>query len=171
MTLGSDVRPAGVEGWLTAEQAAVLAAAAAACPADGEIVEIGSFRGLSTIVLATHAPEGAAIVAIDPHAGNDRGPRELDGYRPPRRPPTGSPSSATSPPPECAIGSVTSAPARPMPTARSHGEIDVLYIDGAHRYAAGAGRHPRLGAACDGRRHAARPRRLLVGRCDGGDRA
>ena len=58
----------------------MLASAAAACPADGEIVEIGSFRGLSTIVLATHAPEGAAVVAIDPHAGNDRGPRELDGY-------------------------------------------------------------------------------------------
>ena len=76
----NDVRPPGVEGWLTAGQAAMLAAVAAACPPDGEIVEIGSFRGLSTIVLAAHAPEGAAIVAIDPHAGNDRGPGELDGY-------------------------------------------------------------------------------------------
>ena len=74
------LRPPGVEGWLTEEQAEMLASAAAACPADGEIVEIGSFRGLSTIVLATHAPEGAAVVAIDPHAGNDRGPRELDGF-------------------------------------------------------------------------------------------
>ena len=37
-------------------------------------MEIGSFRGRSTIVLARGAGE---VVAIDPHAGSDRGPREL----------------------------------------------------------------------------------------------
>ena len=44
------------------------------------IVEIGSFRGRSTIVLASAAPEGVEVVAIDPHAGNDRGPQEIDGF-------------------------------------------------------------------------------------------
>ena len=130
-----DVRPAGVDGWLTAEQAAVLAAVAAACPDNGEIVEIGSYRGLSTIVLATHAPEGATIVAIDPHAGNDRGPGELEGFAV-----------------EAATDRVTfernlvAAGVRhrvrhvAAGSSDAHGsvagEIDVLFIDGAHRYAA-----------------------------------
>jgi predicted O-methyltransferase YrrM len=130
-----DVRPADVEGWLTAEQAEVLAAAAAACPDDGEIVEIGSYRGLSTIVLAAHAPDGVAIVAIDPHAGNDRGPGEIYGYTA-----------------EAAADRV--AFERNLDTAgvrhrvrhvvahsadahgAVHATIDVLYVDGAHRYAA-----------------------------------
>ena len=41
------------------------------------IVEIGSFRGRSAIVLARAAPEGAEVVAIDPHLGSDRGPQEI----------------------------------------------------------------------------------------------
>ena len=46
-----------------------------------QIVEIGSFRGRSTIVLAGAAPDdGVKVVAIDPHAGNDRGPQEIDGF-------------------------------------------------------------------------------------------
>src|SRR5688572_4883233 len=69
-----------IDGWLTDAQAELLARVAAACPPDGEIVEIGSFRGKSTVVLAQAAAEGVAIVAIDPHAGNDRGPQEIDGY-------------------------------------------------------------------------------------------
>ena len=50
------------------------------CRPAGRIVEIGSFRGRSMIVLARAAPEGVEIVAIDPHAGNDRGPQEIDGF-------------------------------------------------------------------------------------------
>src|SRR5262249_55325200 len=38
---------------------------------------IGSFRGRSTIVLARAAAEGVAVVAIDPHLGSDRGPQEI----------------------------------------------------------------------------------------------
>jgi predicted O-methyltransferase YrrM len=113
----------------------MLAAAAAGCPNDGEIVEIGSFRGLSTIVLATHAPEGAAIVAIDPHAGNDRGPGELHGF-------TVEAASDR----DVFERNLVAAGVRHRVRhvgARSadahdavHGEIDVLYVDGAHRYAA-----------------------------------
>lgn len=121
------------EGWLTDEQAAMLAAAAAACPPDGEIVEIGSFRGRSTIVLARAAPEGAAVVAIDPHAGNDRGPRELDGY------------AAEAAADRAAFErNLVEAGVRHrvrhvaqfshLAHGEVHGTVDVLFIDGAHRY-------------------------------------
>jgi predicted O-methyltransferase YrrM len=66
-----------VEGWLTEAQARRLYDAAAAVAAGGgvvRVVEIGSFRGRSAIVLA-HA--GAELVCIDPHAGSDRGPQEI----------------------------------------------------------------------------------------------
>jgi len=69
-----------VDGWLTPDQAGRLYAAAATCPAGGTIVEIGSFRGRSTIVLASAAVDGVAVVAIDPHVGTDRGPREIRGH-------------------------------------------------------------------------------------------
>ena len=42
----------------------------------GAIVEIGSFRGRSAIVLR-RAPAGVEVVCIDPHAGSDRGPQEI----------------------------------------------------------------------------------------------
>jgi predicted O-methyltransferase YrrM len=70
----------GVDGWLSADQAARLYAAGSEVASGEQIVEIGSFRGRSTIVLASAAPDGVEIVAIDPHAGNDRGPKELSGF-------------------------------------------------------------------------------------------
>jgi predicted O-methyltransferase YrrM len=63
-----------VEGWLTEAQAARLFAAAASVAPDGRVVEIGSFRGRSAIVLAG---TGVEVVCVDPHAGSDRGPREI----------------------------------------------------------------------------------------------
>jgi methyltransferase family protein len=66
-----------VEGWLTEAQARRLHDAAAAVGACGDavrVVEIGSFRGRSAIVLAG---AGADVVCIDPHAGSDRGPQEI----------------------------------------------------------------------------------------------
>lgn len=70
----------GVEGWLTDDQVAALHDAAAAVPDGGRIVEIGSFRGRSTIVLAAASAPSVSVVAIDPHAGNDRGPQQWDGF-------------------------------------------------------------------------------------------
>ena len=44
---------ADVDGWMSPGQASTLYDAATRCPAGGSIVEIGSFRGRSTIVLAS----------------------------------------------------------------------------------------------------------------------
>ena len=52
-----------------------------ACERPGRIVEIGSFRGRSTIVLRRAAAPGVELVAIDPHGGGDRGPQEISAGR------------------------------------------------------------------------------------------
>jgi predicted O-methyltransferase YrrM len=72
-------RVEGVQGWMSDDQAARLWERARAVPEGGRIVEIGSYHGRSAIVLATAAPQAAEVVAIDPHAGNDRGPRQWTG--------------------------------------------------------------------------------------------
>ncbi len=75
-----------IEGWMTDGQAALLWSSATALgerrPTGGrvpQIVEIGSYRGRSMTILAAAAPADASIVAIDPHAGNDRGPQQWQG--------------------------------------------------------------------------------------------
>jgi hypothetical protein len=66
-----------VDGWLTEAQARRLWEAARRLSPPARIVEIGSFRGRSTIVLGRAAAEGVEVVAIDPHGGGDRGPQEI----------------------------------------------------------------------------------------------
>jgi hypothetical protein len=71
----SDIGAAlAIEGWLTEGQARRLWAAGSRARPEGAVVEIGSFRGRSAVVLARAA---GALVAIDPHAGSDRGPQEI----------------------------------------------------------------------------------------------
>ena len=70
-------RAADVEGWLTPEQGRKLFDAARGLGPGASVVEIGSFRGRSMIVLAQAAPDDASVVAIDPHGGGDRGPGEI----------------------------------------------------------------------------------------------
>jgi predicted O-methyltransferase YrrM len=60
----------GIGGWLTREQARLLYERAAHLPPGARIVEIGSHHGRSTIVLAKAAPE-AEIIAIDPYSEGD----------------------------------------------------------------------------------------------------
>lgn len=124
----------GVAGWMTRGQSDLLHRAAAACPPGGRIVEIGSFQGRSTIVLAGAAPAGAEIYAIDPHAGNDRGPQEIEGF-----------AAEAADDHARFLANLEAAGVADRVTHvrefsqeafdRVPGPIDVLYVDGAHRYA------------------------------------
>ena len=124
----------GVEGWLSEDQARRLWNAALEVNGPGQIVEIGSFRGRSTIVLSRAAAEGVQIVAIDPHGGGDRGPQEIT--------------------PDAERGNEDNRVFRAnldragvngrvrhvrLMSDEAHAEvdgpIDMLYVDGAHRYA------------------------------------
>ncbi len=122
-----------VEGWMSPGQGATLFDSARNCPVDGRIVEIGSFRGRSTIVLATAADPSVEIVAVDPHAGNDRGPQEIEGF-------------ADEAADDHTVFNANLAAAGVVDRVRHvrefsevaldlvDGDVDVLYVDGAHRY-------------------------------------
>jgi predicted O-methyltransferase YrrM len=99
----------------------------------GRIVEIGSFRGRSTIVLRHSAPPGVEVVAIDPHGGGDRGPREI------------SPDAARGEADHEAFhanlrragvdGGVRHVRRMSQDAlGEVEGEVELLYVDGAHRY-------------------------------------
>ncbi len=57
----------GVAGYLHGSEPAYLASLAAQVPAGQCIVEIGAFRGRSTIALAYGAQDGVLVYSIDPH--------------------------------------------------------------------------------------------------------
>lgn len=69
---------APVEGWLTDAEGACLFDLAASCDGTGVIVEIGSWKGKSTVWIAAGATSGAQppIYAIDPHEGSFENPEE-----------------------------------------------------------------------------------------------
>jgi predicted O-methyltransferase YrrM len=120
----------GVEGWLTADQARLLYERAAELAPQKRIVEIGSYHGRSTIVLALAAPE-AEVVAIDPYvdqgSGPDLGERSLEKFDANLR---------------CAgvrhrvtqVRSFSTGALEDVP-----GPIDLLYVDGAHDFRAAVG--------------------------------
>ncbi|RMH28125.1 MAG: class I SAM-dependent methyltransferase [Planctomycetota bacterium] len=55
------------EGWLSLDEARLLHTLAGEV-AEGCIVEVGAYRGRSTIALSAGAPEGIPVYSIDPHA-------------------------------------------------------------------------------------------------------
>lgn len=123
----------GVEGWMSDDQARRLWDRAKAVPHGGRIVEIGSYRGRSAIVLARAAGGSATVVAIDPHAGNDRGPQEIEG----------SPDEGEADHQaflanleRAGVSEAVRHVRRPSQDALDavEGDVDLLYVDGAHRY-------------------------------------
>ena len=127
------VAVADVEGWMTPGQARRLWTCARTVRPGRTIVEIGSFRGRSMVVLASAAEAGVELVAIDPHAGNDRGPHEFEGFE-----------EQASQDHDVFIANLENAGVRDKvrhvrkfsheALADVPGEIDLLYIDGAHRF-------------------------------------
>jgi Methyltransferase domain len=123
----------GIDGWLTPGQARTLFEAAGRVPPGGRIVEIGSFRGRSTIALALGAAKGVEVVAIDPHAGNDRGPQEIKGF-----------ADEAAGDHEIFLGNLAKAGVAEQVTVvrkfsgDAHhdvaGHVDLLWVDGAHRF-------------------------------------
>lgn len=122
-----------VEGWMTRDQARKLWDRASTLASGERIVEIGSFRGRSAIMLATAAPTGVEVVCIDPHIGTDRGPQEIVT--------TNELGQSDN---EVFNANLTRAGVRDRvrhvrklsseALADVDGPIELLYIDGAHRY-------------------------------------
>lgn len=124
---------AGVEGWLSPAQAELLWRRGSELPAGGRAVEIGSYRGRSAIVLALAAAPGAELVAIDPHAGNDRGPQQIEGTRD-----EGDEDNAAFRANLARAGVAERVRHVRLPSQEAlgevGGEVDLLYVDGAHSY-------------------------------------
>ncbi len=124
---------ADVKGWMTEGQGRMLWRCAAEVPQAGKIVEIGSYHGRSAIIIGRSADPTVHIDAIDPHAGNDRGPQQVVGTKDEgetdhgifhlnlERAGVSEQIRHVREPSQIAHGSV-------------EGTIDFLYVDGAHGY-------------------------------------
>ncbi|MCW3003800.1 MAG: hypothetical protein JWQ20_3098 [Conexibacter sp.] len=125
--------PTDIQGWLTDAQAQRLRAAARTLTQTAVAVEIGSFHGKSAVVLAEAAPAGAEIVCIDPHLGSDRGPQEIaaDHARGQGDFETFHANLARHGVAESVrhVRALSSEALDAVP-----GPIDLLYVDGAHRF-------------------------------------
>ncbi len=123
-----------VNGWMTEDQARRLWDNARPLHAGQRIVEIGSFQGRSTVVLASASAPGVEVIAIDPHGGNDRGPQEIEGFVAEAEDDhqqfnanlerAGVRDRVTH------LRKFSNAALTDVP-----GQVDLLYIDGAHRFA------------------------------------
>lgn len=124
---------ANVNGWMTKDQAQRLWDRSSELHAGDVVVEIGSFQGRSMSVLANAAPAGVTLYAIDPHGGNDRGPQEIDGYA----------AEAESDAKIFLDNLARAGVAERVTYLRKYanqafadvpGPINLLYVDGAHRF-------------------------------------
>jgi MMP 1-O-methyltransferase len=110
---------ADVPGWLTDEEGEALYDLAKACTGLGVIVEIGSWKGKSTICLGlgSRAGAGVRIFAIDPHADNRFGEFKTNVDR------------------AAVADLVTPVAALSQPAADGFDEpVELLFVDGSHDY-------------------------------------
>jgi predicted O-methyltransferase YrrM len=108
-----------IDGWLTKDQARLLYERAAALAPGSRIVEIGSHHGRSTIVLASAAPE-AELIAIDPYEEDEARPADLVRFE----------ENLERARVRERVRHVHLTSTRAL--AEIPGEVDLLYIDGAH---------------------------------------
>jgi predicted O-methyltransferase YrrM len=123
----------GVEGWLAREEAALLMDLAAAVPACEAVVELGNYRGRSTVALALAARSGggAQVYSVDPHL-DFTGPR---GGRFGRHDQEHLYANLA----RCGVGaavSVVGLDSRRVAAAWGDVAVGLLFIDGDHRYEA-----------------------------------
>src|SRR5919108_830374 len=117
----ADVKPliADIPGWLTDEEGEALYDLARSCRGDGVIVEIGSWKGKSTVCLGLGSQAGSSVpvYAIDPNAdsrfGDFKTNVERAGIAELVRP----------------IASLSQAAAAGFDQA-----IELLFVDGSHEY-------------------------------------
>jgi predicted O-methyltransferase YrrM len=116
----SRVKPliADVPGWLTDDEGEALYELARACTGKGVIVEIGSFKGKSTVCLGLGSQAGASvpIYAVDPH--QERFPDFKKNVQ------------------RAGIDElVRPVPSLSQPAADDfHEPIELLFVDGSHEY-------------------------------------
>ncbi|MCW2758717.1 MAG: hypothetical protein JWO46_2463 [Nocardioidaceae bacterium] len=118
-----------IPGWLTRDQAEVLAGAARALRPGCTVVEIGSHHGRSAAVLAGALPEGGRLVAVDPfpedwrYGGRDTQQRLVDNL--------------------VALGVAQRVDVRAATSAEAlatwEDRVDLVYVDGKHDVASAAG--------------------------------
>lgn len=117
---------APIPGFLTEPEARLLGAFAALIPASGSIVEIGSFKGRSTTMLATVAAHygSGKVIAIDPHNSPvllQQGSTSFDDFQ----------RNIAPVAPHVEVHRATSAAVAPTWNC----PIRLLWIDGDHSYA------------------------------------
>jgi predicted O-methyltransferase YrrM len=120
----------GVEGWLTEAEARALYSLALACTGAGAIVEIGSWKGRSTICLASGSRDGGGghVYAIDPHTGSPEHHAEL-----------GSVNTVDEFRANIAVAGVDHLVTPLVATSLDAGAgfdqpVELLFVDGAHEY-------------------------------------
>jgi predicted O-methyltransferase YrrM len=123
-----------VNGWMTRDQAQRLWDRATELHSGQRVVEIGSFQGRSTVILASAAPSGVEVVAIDPHGGNDRGPQEIDGFEKEAEEDNRLFNENLA---NAGVADRVTHLRKFSDRALSDvtGQVDLLYVDGAHRFA------------------------------------
>jgi hypothetical protein len=124
---------ADVQGWMTRDQARRLWNRASELHSGDRVVEIGSYQGRSAIVLARAAGAGVQVVCIDPHGGNDRGPQQFEGeFAEGQRDHETFVANLRRAGVIDRIRHVRKASQDAADDVQ--GDVELLYIDGAHRY-------------------------------------